>query len=176
MPYTIWSRGRLLGESDLGFVQIFENVRFGWFRPSPEGEQLMHVLTGAGPALMKLHKMMRNPLRQLMRGADGQSEGGFPRDIKQTTAYADLVSLIDEREALELELRGPDGKVIETDDIGIDDTEWKTSLASGKKGAKPRVKPIKQDDQDQSFPRFQIQVHLRGVPRRCVHDVRTLED
>lgn len=170
MPYTLWSRGRLLGESDLGFVQIWENVKFGWFHPSPAGERFMPVLTGTGPALMKLHKMMRNPMREMMRGAD-EAKGEFPRDIRQTTAYADLVSMIDEREAMELELRGPDGKVIPTDDIGIDDTEWKISLIPKKlrKQLQRDATPEPWAEGSAPFPRYQIQVHLRGVPRRCLH-------
>lgn len=169
MPYTLWSRGRLLGETDLGFVQVFENVKFGWFHPSPDGEKAMHALTGAGPALMRLHRMMRHPLRQMMRSAADSAEPGFPRDIKQTTAYADLVSIIDEREAMALELRGPDGNVIPTEDIGIDDTEWKMSMGSGKWRAKRANTAARETTSP--LQRYQIQVHLRGVPRRCMEDV-----
>ena len=168
MPYTLWSRGRLLGESDLGFVQVWENVRFGWFHPSPAGEKLMPVLTGTGPALMKLNKMMRNPMRAMMRGKDDEPDAEFPRDIRATTAYADLVSIVDELEGLELELRDPDGKVVEVEHMGIDDTEWKVSLVPKQLRRKAGLNP---EPWEQSDPRqrYQLQVHLRGVPRRRLH-------
>jgi hypothetical protein len=160
----------MLGESDLGFVQTFENVKFGWFHPSPVGERFMPVLAGVGAALHRLHRMERNPVRRLMRGADQPSDGNFPRDIRRTTAYADFAAIVDEREAMQLQLRDPAGRVIETDVIAIDDTEWKISLVPKKLRAKM--------DEDSSrsawapgtdsFPRYQIQVHLRGVPRRCL--------
>lgn len=38
--------------------------------------------------------------------------------------YADYQSACDEEAALELELRGPDGKVIPTEDIAVRDTEF----------------------------------------------------
>jgi hypothetical protein len=163
MPYTLWSRGRLLGESDLGFVQVFEHVKFGWFKPSPVGEKLMPVLTGAAPAAMKVGRMMRNAVREAMRGSE-QGEG-YPADIRRTTAYADLVSIEDEVSALLLEMRDPDGRVMDAEDIHIDDMIWKLSLAAKQeKGRrKARLRP-----EDLEGPRYQIQVHLRGVPRRCI--------
>jgi hypothetical protein len=171
MPYTLWSRGRLLGESDLGFVQVFENVKFGWFHPSPAGEKLMPVLTGTGPALMKLNKMMRNPMRAMMRGKNDEPDADYPRDIRATTAYADLVSIVDELEGLHLELRDPAGKVVEVDHMGIDDTEWKMSLVPKK--LRRRIDrdygPEPWQEDSPPLPRYQLQVHLRGIPRRRLH-------
>jgi len=171
MPYTLWSRGRLLGETDLGFVQIWENVRFGWFHPSPGGERFMPVISGVGPALMRLNKMMRNPLREMMRGTDKEPDAEWPRDIRKTSAYADLASIIDEREALQLELRDADGKVVPTDDIHIDDTEWKASLIPKKvrEELDRELGPAPWESEGEAFPRYQIQVRLRGVPRRRLH-------
>jgi hypothetical protein len=158
----------MLGETDLGFVQIFANVKFGWFHPSAAGEKVMPVLTGVGPALHRLYRMERNPVRALMRGLDHHPDGEFPRDIRRTTAYADLVSIGAQIESMALELRGPDGKLVETDDIHIDDTEWKRSLVPKKHRVDlPEADPLEMDSAP--LPRYQIQVRLRGIPRRRLH-------
>lgn len=155
----------MLGETDLGFVQVFANVKFGWFHPSPAGERMMPVLTGVGPALHKLYRMERNPVRALMRGAEPNPDGGFPRDIRRTTAYADLVSIGDQIESMALELRGADGKVVETDDIHIDDMEWKLSLVPKRLRGDLDEPDASGPDAD-PLPRYQIQVRLRGIPRK----------
>lgn len=171
MPYTLWSRARLLGESDLGFVQVWENVKFGWFHPSRVGETFMPVLTGTGPALMKLSRMMRNPVREAIRPPDDATECEFPRDIRRTSAYADLVSISDQLEALELELRDPDGRPVPVDDLAIDDTHWKMSLVPRKIRRKidRMYGPEPWEPETPPLPRYQMQVRLRGVPHRRLH-------
>jgi hypothetical protein len=37
MCYTLWSRGRLLGETDLGFVFRHYGIRVEWFHPTRWG-------------------------------------------------------------------------------------------------------------------------------------------
>src|SRR4051812_3856264 len=88
MSYTVWSRGRLLGASDLGFIQIYSHMRMGWFLPSAEGEKLMHVLTGTGPALRKVDRLLSNPLRRAMRAPRAEDDDEWPKDVRRTTAYA----------------------------------------------------------------------------------------
>lgn len=168
MPYTLWSRGRLLGESDLGWVQVFENLRTGWFHPAPNGEKFMRVLTGTGPALMALSRMMRDPVRELARGVDTEPTADYPRDVRRTTEYADLVSIVDELEALQLELRDPEGLPVDVESMGVDDTHWKISLVSKKDRRKiERMYPGEPWEADSPpLPRYTIQVRLRGVPRR----------
>jgi hypothetical protein len=39
--YTVWSRDRLLGETDLGFVRCMEKLRAGFFHPTELAESLM---------------------------------------------------------------------------------------------------------------------------------------
>jgi hypothetical protein len=163
MPYTLWSRGRLLGESDLGFVQIYSNMRMGWFHPSPEGEKLMSVLTGTGPALRKVGRLLGNPIRKAMRGTSDQADGGWPKDIRATTAYADLVSTVDELEAMELELRDGDGTRLETEHVGIDDVEFKLSFIP--KHQRRRLGIMKPEPwrSGERQERYQIQVYFPGA-------------
>jgi hypothetical protein len=167
MRYTIWSRGRLLGETDLGFVQIYSNMRMGWFRPSAQGAALMSVITGTGPALHKVGKMMRNPLRAAMRRPEDNDGSEWPRDIRSTTAYADLVSSVDELEALQLQLRDANGNPIETEHIGIDDTEFKRSLIPKK--VRRELDPDEESWEKEDPDRYQIQVYFPG-PRRLLED------
>jgi len=168
MPYTLWSRGRMLGESDLGFVQVWENVKFGWFHPSPVGEKFIRVLTGTGPALMTLHKMMRDPVRVVARGVEAEPDADSPRDIRQTLEYADLASMVDELESLQLELRDPDGKVVAVQHMGVDDTHWKLSLVPKKIRRKldRMYRPEPWEPESAPLPRYQLQIHLRDVPGR----------
>ena len=157
MPYTVWSRGRQLGETDLGFVFRHNGMRCGWLHPTRIGERLIPMATGVSPALRTVYTIGRDP-----------------------TAYADLCSAVDQEEALELELRSPDGVPIATEDIGIIDTHYLLSLAerdlreddtldaeqewesgaleswSAESTLEIEMSPAEESD----FPRYQIQVHL----------------
>lgn len=104
-PYTLWSRGRLLGETDLGFIFRHEGHRCGWFHPNALGERLMPFATGVAPALRTAFILGHDP-----------------------TLEADVLAAVDQDEALELELRGPDGKHIDTESVAIVDTEYLLSL------------------------------------------------
>jgi hypothetical protein len=173
MPYTLWSRGRLLGETDLGFVQVYSNMRMGWFHPSPQGETLMSVLTGTGPALKKVGRLMRSPVRAAMRKPSDHDDGEWPRDIRATTAYADLVSSVDELEAMELELRDPEGMRVESEHVGIDDIEFKLSFIS--KRDRRRLGMNNRDtwrepDERNLMERYQIQVYFPG-PKTLLADL-----
>ena len=156
--YTIWSRGRLLGETDLGFVFRFEGVRTGWFHPTALGDRLMPIATGVSPALRTLGMIGPDP-----------------------TAQADVQSAVDQAQALELELRGPDGAVIATEDIGIIDTHYLLELARSDPRDEEELSPeeeaavqemleaftddegeldLSSEDEETTFPRYQIQIQL----------------
>jgi hypothetical protein len=104
--YTLWSRGRLLGETDLDFVFREMGFRCGWLYPTVLGDRLMPAATGVAPALRT----------QYIIGPDA-------------TAHADLRSAVDQEDALEVQLRGPGGEVIATESIGVIDTHYLLSIA-----------------------------------------------
>ena len=52
--HTVWSRGRLLGQSELGPERSFPGMRMGDFEPSPIGERLLPVILGVSPAVKAL--------------------------------------------------------------------------------------------------------------------------
>lgn len=164
MPYTLWSRGRMLGETDLGFVQVFANHRMGWFHPSPVGEALMPILTGPGPALKAVGKLMRDPVRSVTRSPEAETPGDWPADIRKTTEYADLVSSVDELESMELQMRDSDGVVLDIEHVGIDDMEFKKSFLSRRqrKRMDKVIAPQPWEPPLEPFPRYQVQVYFRG--------------
>jgi hypothetical protein len=103
--YRLWSRGRLLGETDLGFIYRENGFRCGWFHPNELGERLMPDATGVAPAIRI----------DFIIGPD-------------QTARADIRAAGDRQDALALELRRSDGVLIETEHIAIIDTEYLLSL------------------------------------------------
>lgn len=98
MLYSVWSNGRLVGVTDLGFKYRPPRFRAGWFHPGDDTGSLMDMATGFGPALHACHKAGRDALT----------------DADMQTAIADAQSLA-------LELRDATGKTIETAHISIVD-------------------------------------------------------
>lgn len=116
MPYTLWSRDRLLGESDLGFEEIFPRHRMGGFTPTELGVKLMPILTGVGRATRQLCRLV-NSQRFGLRGRE------LEEALRTSPEQADVAEAEAHFEALQLELRGPDGAIVPTEWIGIRDTE-----------------------------------------------------
>ena len=123
MSYTIWSHDRLLGETDLGWVRCMENVRSGFFHPTDLGTRFMPRACGVSPAMGELSRV------EIENAPDDQADGGASCPFEQTTQYADMLAAIEHERGLSLELRGPDGEVIPTEDIFIQDNEYLLSLA-----------------------------------------------
>lgn len=159
--YTIWSRGRMIGVTDLGFIYREHGHRCGWFHPNEVGERLMPAASGVGPAIRA----------EVVIGPD-------------PTLRADTFAASDAEEALELELRGPNGDRIETEYIGIVDTEYLASISTDSlddeglneltpeqqtevdewveqwKAEHPDWLRNSQNEEEVEFPRYQIQVQL----------------
>lgn len=106
MRYTVWSRDRLLGETDLEFIYREDGFRCGWLHPSELGGRLLPSVTGVPPALRTLYNIGPDP-----------------------TARADVAAAVDLEAAFELQLRGPSGEVIATESIAVIDTHYLLSIA-----------------------------------------------
>jgi hypothetical protein len=120
VPYTIWNHGRLLGETDLGFVRCFPKFRTGWFHPTADGEKVMPIATGVSPALRAYVNRARHhsgEMTVMHSMMDGSAEA------------ADLAAAYQYLEALELELRREDGTVVPTEDVGFQDTHYLMEVA-----------------------------------------------
>lgn len=126
MSHTLWSRGRLLGSTELGYRHRPYRSRMGDFLPTELGEKLMPIATGVSPAVMQLSRVSR--------AMDGLGSNSAPSPaerldrLRRTTEYADYAAAEAQSEALDLELRGPDGSIIATERIGIRDTQLPLSL------------------------------------------------
>ena len=172
MPYTIWSRGRLLGQTTLGYAPSLPGIRAGDFEPSELGESLMPVLTGMGPALEALSRALEQIWPESL---DSVPPGGMRDKVRLTTEYADLVSINDRLEQLALELRDPSGAPVRTEAIGIQDTEHLLALAR-------RDGVLTEADEPEFEPwqpkpaRYQIIVELEGARDRILERRRAPPD
>jgi hypothetical protein len=119
--YTVWSRGRLIGETDLGFIRLINQSRSGWFHPNPEGERSMSVIASVLPAMRAyLHR----------DAVDAQGDSFVQPALHGSTLFADLAEAFQHLRSLDLELRREDGTVVPTSDIGIQDTQQLLELAA----------------------------------------------
>lgn len=113
MLYSVWSRGRQIGETDLGFHRLIDQSRSGWFHPNAEGERVMPVIASVLPAMRAyLHR-------------DKVDAAGNPMvqpALHGSTLFADLAEAFQRMESLDLELHREDGSVVPTSSIGIQDT------------------------------------------------------
>ena len=119
MAFTLWSRGELLGETELGYVRVFPKLRTGDLRVTPKGLAVIGRLTQARSDCV-------DTLRRLNRS---KSHDQF-RDAELKELTADMDSARDQEDAVALELRGPNGTVIPTEDIWVKDTEYLIALAA----------------------------------------------
>jgi hypothetical protein len=123
--YTVVSRGRVLGTTELEFMYRRDRLRCGGFWPAPGVENLMEVAVGVSPAILTAYKAnVFDPPDD----HDPRAGAACAARQKATTEHADVQSAYDREKALALELHGPDGSLIETEDIGIRDTEFALSL------------------------------------------------
>lgn len=125
MPYTIWSHGRLVGETDLGFILREGNHRTGNFFPTLFGESLVPIINEP--------RRLIKALGEAPRDADSSDD---PAWIALDSAF----EIAAERErALELELRDENGVVIPTEDVSIRDMDLTLELYPGDEDELGRV-------------------------------------
>ncbi len=107
MLYTIFSHGRALGTTDLGFIYRPGGFRCGWLHPTPLGERYLPIAAGVAPAMRAEYLLGPDP-----------------------ALHADVLAANDQAEGLALELRREDGVLVETSDIGVVDTHYLLSVAA----------------------------------------------
>lgn len=112
MQYTVSSHGRPIGVTDLGFVRTGTPVRSGWFQPNEEGAKLM-------PLISALHIALRTFRQREMR----QPRPCDATEPRSPDAVADVKEALARVEALKLSLHRPDGSVVPTEMVGIQDAE-----------------------------------------------------
>jgi hypothetical protein len=118
--YTVWSRGRLIGDTDLGFIRLIDQARSGWFYPNTDGERVMPTIAAVLPAMRAyLHR----------DAVDAQGDSFVHPAMHGSTTFADLAQAFQHLRSLDLELRRENGSVVPTSDIGIQDTEQLIAFA-----------------------------------------------
>ena len=108
MRYTLWSRSRLLGYTELDLPHVQEQVRMGFIEPTPEGLRLLPDATGVPSAAHALAKAAKRAVNRRETGL---------------TEFADFCSACDRREALELVLRDEADVVLQCEWIQINDLD-----------------------------------------------------
>ena len=136
MRYSLWSRGRLLGYTDLDIHTVSPTMRQGFIEPVPEGKPLLEDATGVWRAMAEQKRVRR------ARGGD------------EATSDKDLVEAsMNRREALDLELHDEHGGIFECDYMQIYD------LFDAKNG----VVDAMSDTEEESEAKFEI--HLSSLSR-----------
>jgi len=175
MPYTVWSRGRLIGESELAYARSLPGLRAGDFEPSPIGEKLMPIIVGVGPALKVLYGVAAEVRRDDERNGRTIPMGEFPPSVRATTEYADAMSLHDELESLSLELHDLQGALVKTDWISVRDMQRLVAEARAEL-AQECPEMVWEEDEREPWepepPRYQIMVGLEGFEERMERRAR----
>ena len=143
MSYTVWSHGRLLGVSSLDYRRVFPRHRMGDFHPTEEGEEILPIATAVSRAGADLVKSL-----------SGAPPGSPARTrLRDSSEYADLAAAEDHYNALEVELRGPDGTVIPTEWIDLRDMEFLLSLTDDDlEGTSPELDFASEEEDDFGDP------------------------
>lgn len=117
MQYTVRSRGRPIGVTDLGFVCVSKSFRMGWFHPNDYGNRLMPHISALIPAL------------RASRGTyDGVSFTLDPGILNAKDPYEEALRRVTELE-LTLTLHRADGSRVQTETVSIQDTDQLVALA-----------------------------------------------
>lgn len=116
MPYTFWSHGELLGESALDYVRVDPKLRTGD----------LHV-TAKGLTIFDRISQTHADGYYAMKRLNAQE---ICDEDEEKTLRADFAAEDDQYEALALELRAPNGEVIPTEDIYMQDTEYLLAIGA----------------------------------------------
>jgi hypothetical protein len=122
MPYSLLSRGRLFGQSDLSYAQAAPWMRAGDFIPSKLGHRLMPIILSVGPTLRALHEAAARVWLAERDPDETEWPDDWPASVKHSSEFADAVSLQDEIESLALALHDPDGNLVATESIWLQDS------------------------------------------------------
>lgn len=103
MRYTLWSRGRLVGRTDLDVHTVTPTMRQGFIEPTPDGAPLLANATGVWRALAEVKRDSR------ARGTPAAHDDSL------------VLAAIERREQLDFELRDENGRVFDCDVIRVCD-------------------------------------------------------
>ena len=114
MLYTVSSRGRTIGVTDLGFMRLGGVNRSGYFHPNEEGERLVPSIAAGVPAMRAY--MCRDTI-------DAHGRSIVQPQMIGSTVFADIAEALHRTAEFELAVHREDGSLVPTEQIGIQDTE-----------------------------------------------------
>ena len=124
MPYTLWSQGRLLGESELECAHPDLRSRIGAFWPTVVGAKVMSIIVGVSSAMATLSAKQL----ELELELDEMADADRAARVEQLTEYADYAAAVDRLRALELELRDEKGAVVATESLELRESDFLADL------------------------------------------------
>ena len=146
MRYTIWSRDRMLGESELDYVRCMPKHRMGDLTPTAVGERLL-----ASEAHL-------DSLQLELRGAGGRVIQTEWIDVRDTEQLLALARDIPDEEFDEAELDAETRAAIEHDVALIE--EWDREREPEGLWEDYDRSVIREWQDTVMFPRYQVQVRL----------------
>jgi hypothetical protein len=146
VPYTIWSRDRLLGETDLGYVRCMPKHRMGDLTPSAIGERLL-----ASEAHL-------DSLQLELRGSDGRVIPTEWIDVRDTEQLLALAGEIPDEDFDDAEMDPQLRADIDHDRAVIE--EWDREREPDGLWEDYDRSLIREWQDTVMFPRYQVQVRL----------------
>jgi hypothetical protein len=183
--FTLWARGKLLGEVAFDGDREEPCIRTGWLTPNDETTHLIPFATinPAAEALIAIGRLLKSVL-------SGEDHSGFNK-LENSSEYADFASAMAEAESFNLELRRADGSVVRTERIRIMDTHrliagvegdmegideadaaFDDSLVAAAQSAMAEWEsdvdiselfPSATDEEEEVLPRFQVYISLESA-------------
>jgi hypothetical protein len=132
MPFTLWKRGMLIGETDFGLAKLGGRRRAGVFHPTPSGMMMLPALTAMAPALFGLGDAME---RLALSDEAIERDPEAALDAFESSPEGQKVLAAAEQIA-ELELHDENGERVEFESILITDFEELVEGVSKMAGAK----------------------------------------
>lgn len=135
MPYTLWSRGILVGATDFALSDGSTRHLAGVFQPAESGMMLLPVLTAMVPALFDLKKLMK---REHLDEDDDRDPDQLVEIFEQSPEGQRIIASAKEIE--QLALRAPNGRVLEIESILVSDLTELNKLGIRTRDMKKRKK------------------------------------
>ena len=117
MPYTLWSRGVLVGVTDFALGRRDGRHLAGVFQPAESGMMILPALTAMAPALFDLHARMKS---EQLTEEDAESNPDRVLQVFEQSPEGQRV-MASCKEIEQLELREPGGRALELESILVSD-------------------------------------------------------
>ncbi|MEO7360128.1 MAG: hypothetical protein ABI120_07355 [Gemmatimonadaceae bacterium] len=182
MVYTVWSKGELVGETELGFRGLgFEQCRSGHFLPTARGLELIDALASESHC-------MRAYMHRDFRDANGM--GLLDEEYEESDEFADVAEYLHHLTPFALELRDEHNTVIAVSEIGIQDKhpwcstkrEGDTSFATDQEFEREMERAVEVNRQQdtnfqlpETFPKQATVFDQRTIDALIAHDAEQMD-